>query len=96
MQSRSAPGGRFDDAPKDTLSDLHKDAQEGVCEVALKGALEVAFELHLWLHFLMQWLMHECVQNVSSNGGPAAALESAIDGELNVGFEWELQSSLWK
>ena len=96
MQSRSAPGGRFDDAPKDTLSDLHKDAQEGVCEVALKGALEVAFELHLWLHFLMQWLMHECVQNVSSSGGPAAALESAIDGELNVGFEWELQSSLWK
>ena len=54
MQSRSAPGGRFDGAPKDTLSDLHKDAQEGVCEVALKGALEVAFELHLWLHFLMQ------------------------------------------
>ena len=54
MQSRSAPGGRFDGAPKDTLSDLHKDAQEGVCEVALKGVLEVAFELHLWLHFLMQ------------------------------------------
>ena len=50
MQSRSAPGGRFDGAPKDTLSDLHKDAQEGVCEVALK----VAFEFHLWLHFLMQ------------------------------------------
>ena len=33
--------------------------------------------------------MHECVQNVSSNGGPAAALESAIDGGLNVvGFKW--------
>ena len=25
--------------------------------------------------------------NVSSNGGPAAALESAIDGGFNVGFE---------
>ena len=50
MQSRGAPEGTFDGAPKDTLSDLHKDAQEGVCEVALK----VAFELHLWLHFLMQ------------------------------------------
>ena len=54
MQSRSAPGGRFDGAPKDTLNDLHKDAQEGVCEVALKAALDVAFELHLWLHFLIQ------------------------------------------
>ena len=74
MHSRSAPGGRFDCVSKDTLSDLHKDAQGCVCEVALKGALEVALELHLWLHFLMQWLMHESVQN---NGG------------LNVGFEWE-------
>ena len=27
--------------------------------------------------------------NVSSNGGPAAALESATDGGLNVGFEWD-------
>ena len=44
MQSRSAPGGRFDGAPKDTLSDLHKDAQEGVCEVALKGALEASLQ----------------------------------------------------
>ena len=42
MHSRSAPGGRFDCVSKDTLSDLHKDAQGGVCEVALKGALEVA------------------------------------------------------
>ena len=32
--------------------------------------------------------MHKCVQNVSCNGGPTAALESAIDGGLNVGFEW--------
>ena len=54
MHSRSAPGGRFDCVSKDTLSDLHKDAQGCVCEVALKGALEVALELHLWLHFLMQ------------------------------------------
>ena len=54
MQSRSAPGGRFDGVPKDTLNDLHKDAQEGVCEVALRAALDVALELHLWLHFLIQ------------------------------------------
>ena len=38
--------------------------------------------------------MYECVKNVSSNGGPATALESAIDGGLNVGFEWAPQSSL--
>ena len=36
----------------------------------------------------MQWLMHECLQNVSSNGGPAAALESAIEGGVNVESEW--------
>ena len=88
MQSRSAPEGTFDGTPKNTLSDLHNDVQEGVCEVALKGALEAALELHLWLHFLMQRLMRECVQNVSSNAGPVAAIESAIDGELNVGFKW--------
>ena len=52
-----------------------------------KGALEAALELHLWLHFFMQRLMYECVQNVSSNGGPASALESVIDGGLNVGFK---------
>ena len=45
MQSRDTPEGTFDGAPRDTLSDLHKDAQEGVCEFALKGALEVALEL---------------------------------------------------
>ena len=54
MQSRGAPEGTFDGASKDTLSNLHKDAQEGVCEVTLKGALRAALELHLWLHFLMQ------------------------------------------
>ena len=50
-------------------------AQEGACEVALKGALKVALELHL----LIQWLIHECVQNISCNGGPAAALKGAIE-----------------
>ena len=54
MQSRGAPEGTFDAATKDTLSDVHKNAQEDVCEVALKCALEVALDLHLWLHFLMQ------------------------------------------
>ena len=38
MQSRGAPDCTFvDDAPKDALMDLHKNAQKGVCEVALKG-----------------------------------------------------------
>ena len=54
MHSRGAPEGTFDGELKDTLSNLHKDAQEGVFEVGLKGALEVVLELHLWLHFLMQ------------------------------------------
>ena len=47
MQSRGASEGTFDSVPKDTFSNLHKDAQEGVCEVGLKGALKVALELHL-------------------------------------------------
>ena len=88
MQSKSVLEGTFNDAPKDTLSDLHKDPQDGACEVALKGALEIPLELHLWLHLLMQWLMHKCVQNVSSNSGPDIALKGAHDGRLNVGFEW--------
>ena len=54
MQSRGAPDGTFDGAPKDTFTDLHKNAQEGVCEVPLKDALEAAVELHLWLHFFIQ------------------------------------------
>ena len=32
--------------------------------------------------------MYECVQNVSSNSGPACALENAIGGGLNVAFKW--------
>ena len=54
MQSRGAPDGTFDGAPKDTFTDLYKNAQEGVCEVPLKDALEAAVELHLWLHFFIQ------------------------------------------
>ena len=50
-------------------------------------ALKVAFELHLWLHLMMQWLMHKCVQNSSSNGEPDAAIEDTLDGGLNVGFQ---------
>ena len=33
---------------------------------------------------LVDAMKHECVQNVSSNGGPATSLESVIDD----GFEW--------
>ena len=57
VKSRGAPDGTLDVAPKDALSDLHKDEQEGVFELPLKDALEVPLELHLWLHFLMQSLM---------------------------------------
>ena len=39
LQAGGAPEGTFDGAPKDALSDLHKDAKEGAFEVALKGAL---------------------------------------------------------
>ena len=53
-QSRGTPEGTFDDAPRDALSDFHKDAQEGVGEVALKSVLEVLLELHLCLLLFMQ------------------------------------------
>ena len=42
VQSRGAPEGIFDGALKDALSNLHKYAQVGACEVALKGAPVVA------------------------------------------------------
>ena len=29
-----------------------------------------------------------CKNGSSNGGGPDAALEGALDGELNVGFEW--------
>ena len=38
VQSRGAPEGTLEGAPNDALSNLHKDAQEGVFEVALKSA----------------------------------------------------------
>ena len=42
VQSRGAPEGTLEGAPNDTLTNLHKDEQEGAFEVALKGELEVA------------------------------------------------------
>ena len=32
--------------------------------------------------------MHKCVQKGSSDGGPDAVPESALDGGFNVAFEW--------
>ena len=87
VQSRSAPKGTLEGVPKDALSYLYKDAEEGAFEAALKGALEVALEFHLWLHLLMQSLMQKFVQNVFSNGRPDAALEGALDSGLNDGLE---------
>ena len=45
LKSIGAPEGTTDDAPKNSLSDLYKYAQEGACEVAV--------ELYLSLHLLM-------------------------------------------
>ena len=86
-QVRGETEATFDGAPKDALSDLHKYAQKGACENALKGAFEVSLTLHLCLHLLMQWLMHKCVQNGSYNSGPDATLKGELDGRLNIGFE---------
>ena len=44
VQSRGTPEDTFDGATKFALSDPHKDAQEGACEVAIKGTLEVALK----------------------------------------------------
>ena len=46
VQSRGAPEHTLDGAPKDALSNLHNDSQDGACEVSLKGTLEVALEFH--------------------------------------------------
>ena len=54
VQSRGAPEGLFDGAPKYALSNIHKNVQEGACDIALFGALEVAHELRLWLHLFIQ------------------------------------------
>ena len=54
VQSRGAPEGTLEGAPNDALTNLHKDAQEGVFEVALG--------LHLWLHLLMQSLIYKLVK----------------------------------
>ena len=80
VQSRGAPEGILDCTLSDTLSNVHKDDQERAFQVALVGELEIPFELHLWLHLLLMqsFLMHECVQNSSSNGGPNAVLEVVL------------------
>ena len=52
-----ALGGYSECTSKDALSNLHKDVQEGACEVALQGALEFSLELHPWLQLLVYSLM---------------------------------------
>ena len=93
VQSRGASEGTLERAPNGALSSLHKDAQEGAFDVALKCALESGLGLHLWLHLLMQSLIYKFAQNGSFNGGPDAALEGALDGGLNVALEGAPQSS---
>ena len=36
----------------------------------------------------MKLIILKCVENGSSNSGPDAALEGALDAGLNVEFEW--------
>ena len=63
VQSRGAPDdATLGGAPKDTLSHLHKNTQDGSFEVAQKGTLEVALELHLWLHLFIL----KCVQIINA------------------------------
>ena len=87
VQSSDTPEGTLEGAPNDSLSNLHKDAQGGAFEVALKCAFQVGLGLYLRLHLLMQSLMYKSVHNGSFNGGPAAALEGALDRGLNVALE---------
>ena len=63
VQSKCAPKATLEGAPNDALNNLHKDAQEGAFEVALKGELEVALGLHMWSHFLMQSLIYKFIKN---------------------------------
>ena len=87
VQSRGAPEGTLEGSSSDALNNLHKHAQDGTFEVALKGAFEDALGLHLWLHLLIQSLIYKFVQNGSFNGGLDAAVEGALDGGINVAFE---------
>ena len=57
-------------AVDDPLDIAIKSAPEGTLEVTPKDTLEISFELQLWLHLVMQALIHKCVQNGSSNDGP--------------------------
>ena len=68
---------------------IHKDAQEGAPDIALKGTLLVAIELHLF----MQLSMHKSVQNDSAfqrviqdaqEGDKKAAFDVALDVNLKV------------
>ena len=47
LQSRGTPDGTLDGTPKNTLIDLHKDAQESAFEVALKVAPMLEIELDM-------------------------------------------------
>ena len=48
VQSRGALEGTLESAPNDALGNLHKDAQKGAFEVALKGSLVVALAVALF------------------------------------------------
>ena len=63
-------------------------------KISLQGTLKYAQYCKGNDAFYAELIIHLTMQNVSSNGGPATALESAIDGGRNVGFEWAPQSFL--
>ena len=63
VQSRGAPEGTLEGAPKDAFSNLHKDAQKGIFEVALKCAREVApvvalVDAMINLQICTKWCIH--------------------------------------
>ena len=78
---------------------IHKDAQEGAPDVALKGTLLVALELHLF----MQLSMHKSVQNDSTfsrviqdalEGDKKGAFDVALDGALEGAFVGALYDAI--
>ena len=80
MQSRGAPDCTFvDDAPKDALMDLHKNAQKGVCEVSLKGCTSYCIWVAPVIAFVDAMIKAQMSTNWLSNGGSDAVLEGVDD-----------------
>ena len=51
------------------------------------GGFEVSLGSNLWLHFLVQSLMHKSAPHNSSNGEFDGSLEGSLNGGLDVALE---------